>query len=632
MSKKDIENSKNIKEEELEGLKWLFPQFFSEWKVDINWLKNYLEWNTVDSDEFYRFEWTWKKEAKQIASKPSKNTLVPDRENSENWDETENIFIEWDNLEVLKLLLNKYYGQIKMIYIDPPYNKDKDFVYKDTWKDNLDDYLVQTGQKDEKWETSTEKETSWRKHSNWLNMMYPRLLLARKLLKEDWVIFVSIDDDEIHNLRKVMDDIFWEDNFIAQIIVKNNPGWRDYGGIALTHEYAIVYWKNYDTELNLIEDKLKKFPFKDKKWEFEVRELRNRNIKFNNKNRPNLYYPFYVIPNSEDKFWLYNISLENKPNYIEVYPLESQWIKTVWRWWKPKVLKNLDTEVRWKLKNDGSFMIVEKYRSNLKRERSIFDEKDVRWEKWTLSVKELFWKKSPFDYPKSDSLIKRFLNLWIQSDEIVLDFFAGSWTTAHALMELNKEDKKNRKFICVQLPEEIDEKSEAYREWYKHISEITMERIRRAWDKIKAEEGWDKVDVGFKAFKLSESNFKYMQEHYVINEDTDIEQMEIQMEKEVNESGLVEWRSNDDVIYELIIREWYSFSSKIEEWNNWIYKIIDWQKYFYLLINKKLSDEDLKWFIKEHLEEKHINFFALEDCLKENQRATLSTYFKLQNI
>ncbi|MDD2871286.1 MAG: site-specific DNA-methyltransferase [Candidatus Gracilibacteria bacterium] len=638
MSKKDITNSPKIQETELENLKTLFPQFFSEGNFDIDGFKSYLEGQTADNNEFYRFEWTGKKNAKQIASKPTKNTLIPDIQNSKNWDTTQNLFIEGDNLEVLKLLLNKYYGQIKMIYIDPPYNKDKDFVYKDTWKDNLVDYLAQTGQVDEDGETTTEKETTGRKHSNWLNMIYPRLILARKLLKEDGVIFVSIDDDEVHNLRKVMDEVFGPDNFIAQIIVKNNPGGRDYGGIALTHEYAIVYSKNIETELNLIEDKNKKFPFKDEKGDFELRELRNRNIKFNNLNRPNLYYPFYININNIDEFGLYEISLENKPGFIELFPLESQGIKTVWRWGKDKVLKNLNLEIKGKLKNDGGYMIVEKYRSNLSRERSIFDEKDVRGEYGTLSVKNLFGKNTPFDYPKSDRLIYRFLNLGLSNNDIILDFFAGSGTTAHAVIDLNK-DGGNRKFICVQLPEKVAKNSEAEKAGYKTISEITRERIKRAGEKIKSEEGGENVDIGFRAFKLAESNFKYLSEKYEIKTGLSEEENKIQMQileenmkKEVEETGLIDGRTENDVVYELIIREGYSFYSSVEKLENGIYKVSDENKYFYALIQEKISEEDIRKFVKNHLNEKQVRFFALEESLSESARATLDTYFILQNI
>ena len=611
MSKKDIVNSKNIKEEELEGLKWLFPQFFSEWKIDIDWLKNYLEWNIVDSDEFYRFEWTWKKEAKQIASKPTKNTLVPDRENSRDWDNTENIFIEWDNLEVLKLLLNKYYGQIKMIYIDPPYNKDKDFVYKDTWKDGLDDYLKQTGQKDEEWETTTEKESSWRMHSNWLNMICPRLLLARKLLRDDGVIFISIDDNEGGNLKKVSDDVFGEDSYLWCITWNNRTKpkniWKAKYSLQNNQEYVHVYCKSNKNSFrwfDLPTTTEKKYPFEEDWKKYRIEEIQQRK-NLGSMKRDSMVYELLGISPKENYRW--QLSKDARDRHLNANTIyENKW----------KIYIKIFQE------NEDGFAYEPfwTYRPDVDTAETAKEDLEL-----------LMWKDDLFDTVKPINLLYQILSFF-PSDVLILDFFAGSWTTAHAVMELNKNDEWKRKCISVQLPELIDEKTEAYRAGYRFISEITRERIKRAWDKIRLEEGGDKVDVWFKAFKLSESNFKYMQEDYILTKDSDIEQIEIQMQKELSQSGLVEWRSDEDVIYELIIREWYSFSSVIEKWNNWIYSVIDGDKYFYLLVNHKISDETLKLFIKEHLEEKHITFFSLEDCLQESQRATLSTYFKLKNI
>lgn len=277
-------------------------------------------------------------------------------------DQTNGLLINSENFQALNVLMNKYRWKVKCIYIDPPYNTWWDgFVYKDSFK-----------------------------HSSWLCMMENRLTLARDLLTDDWVIFVSIDDNEQDNLKKLMDQVFWNENLIAEIITTSNPWWRDYGWIALTHEYIYVYWKWNISELSLLVEKDKKFQFKDDIWDFDTREVRNRNVKFNDKNRPNLCYPFYVNDKKIDKNWLYEISLENKKWFIKVMPLKSQWIQTVWRWWKPKSLENLNVNLKWKLKNDGTFMIVEKYRSNLKRVRSIFDEKEVRNEYWSLKLKWLF--------------------------------------------------------------------------------------------------------------------------------------------------------------------------------------------------------------------------------------------------
>ncbi len=628
MTKKDFTNSPNITETEILELKKLFPKFFSEWEFNLEWFRDYLNWQTTNDKEFYRFEWTWKQESKMIANKPTKNTLLPDEVNSKDWDTTENIFIEWDNLEVLKLLQNKYFGQIKMIYIDPPYNKDKDFVYKDTWKDSLEDYLLQTWQVDEDGETTTQKETTWRKHSNWLNMIYPRLLLARRLLKEDWVIFVSIDDDEVHNLRKVMDEIFWEDNFLAEFVWNWKSGAEDDWNIRNNKEYIISYCKElptFDVWLDIKKDEKFIYYDENKKDYYKRQLLRKWWDNSKREDRPNLYYS--IIDD----------------NWKEFFPTLPNWEDWCWRWWKEKMEKAIKNWIIEFVKNWRYEAYEKIYQSDETRKNKKFQSLllDV-WQTadWTKEIKNIFDDKI-FDRPKPSTLINHFIKISnVKENDIILDFFAWSWTTAHAVMELNKEDSWNRKFICVQLPEKTDKNSVANKEWYEFISQITRERIKRAWEKIKNEivgnDGHHSLlDIWFRAFKLSESNFKYMSEKYEINENTDLEQIELLMQKEIEESWLVEWRSDYDVIYELIIREWYSFNSKIEKQEFWIYKIIDTNENFFYFITETKTDEELQKFIKTNLsivDKKNISLFALEEKLNESQRVTLSSYFKLVNL
>lgn len=512
--------SMDIVQDNIEKLKQIFPEIFTEGKIDFQVLKQLLGEHIENDKERYSFTWKGKTQARQIAQDMSTGTLCPDRDNSKDWENTENLYIEGDNLEVLKLLQKSYHRKIKMIYIDPPYNTGKDFVYKDNFRDNIDNYLTITGQKSENstgggYKLTTNSETNGRYHSDWLNMMYPRLKLARNLLTDDGVIFISIDDNEVTNLKKICDEIFGEDNFISQVIIKNNPGGRDYGSFALTHEYLIVYSKKVNTELNMVEKKDQVFPFYDEKGGFSLMELRNRNIKFNNMNRPNLYYPFYINLNKIDKNNLFEISLIKQEGWIELYPQESQGVKTVWRWGKEKSQENLNIEIKAKKKLDGGFQIVQKNRTTLKRERTIWDETDLRNEAGSLLLKKVFDESKPFDYPKSLELIKRSLKLGTNEmeDDIILDFFSGSATTAHAVMQLNAEDGGNRKYIMVQLPEVCDEKSEAYKAGYKNICEIGKERIRRAGEKVKSDEtlpaeNREKLDIGFKVFKLDSSNIK----------------------------------------------------------------------------------------------------------------------------
>lgn len=464
-----------------------------------------------DKDESYDFTWVGKRKSIIEAGTPINKTFRPDVKASKNWDTTENLFIEGDNLDALKLLQESYLGKVKMIYIDPPYNTGKDFVYHDNFRANVEQYDEDTEYRDEEGNIQFRKneKTNGRYHSDWLSMMYPRLKLARNMLTEDGIILISIDDNEQANLKKLCDEVFGEDNFIANAIIVNNRGGRDYGGIARQHDYILIYTRNEGYQPNLINEKDKEFKLQDDQGGFNLMELRNRNIKFNLGNRPNLYYPFYLKPNREDSNGLLEISLEPEEGFIEVYPAKSSGIQTVWRWGKEeKARRNLNVEIFGKKNQNGGYMIVQKYRKTTKMQRSIWDDKEFVNERGTESVKELFDGVNYFDYPKSVFTIKRVVELGSKSDGIILDFFSGSATTAQAVMQLNAEDGGNRKWIMVQLPEETDEKSEAFKAGYKTIPEISRERIRRAGDKIASEHPSAKVDYGFRALRIDETNHK----------------------------------------------------------------------------------------------------------------------------
>ena len=441
------------------------------------------------NEERYQFTWPDKKKSILAANAPINKTLRPCREESVDFDNTQNLYIEGDNLDVLKLLQETYLGKIKMIYIDPPYNTGSDLIYDDDFTGNSDEYILSSGQIDDVGNKLVENiDSNGRFHTDWLNMIYPRLKVAKDLLSEDGVIFISLDDNEVVNMKKVCDEIFAPSNFVGQITVVGNPRGRDYGGVARMHDYILVYRKSQQTTLNLIEDPDNEFKMFDDLGGFELRELRNRNIKFNKENRPNLYYPFYIDPNNEDKYGLHPISLKPKDGWVELYPLASQGVNTVWRWGKPKSEANLNINILAKPMKNGSFMIVEKYRESRMMARSVWWDKDTNTEKGTLLVKELMEGKV-FDYPKPVEMLMRMCEMGTNPDceDIVLDFFSGSATTAHAVMQLNAEDGGRRKFIMVQLPELTDEKSEAYKAGYKNICEIGKERIRRAGKQIKSE-------------------------------------------------------------------------------------------------------------------------------------------------
>lgn len=560
-------------QENLKKLEALFPSTVKDGQLDLEALKQELgEFKEVGKEK-YELTWTGKSKAKQLASIDlTGKTLNYIPEDSKNPDSTENLYIEGDNLEVLKLLRKSYYSKIKMIYIDPPYNTGNDFVYKDKFYKNRKESDIAEGIIDEEGNPlQANPKSSNRYHANWLNMMYPRLKIARDLLTDDGVIFISIDDNEVANLKKICDDIYGEHNFVGQITVVANPRGRDYGGIARIHDYILSYTKDDNTDLNLIDDEKSSFSMFDNKGGFELRELRNRNVKFNKENRPNLYYPFYIDPKDKDENGLHTISLEMKEGWVELFPLESQGINVVWRWGKAKSLKLINIEIKAKPMKNGSYMIVEKYRESKLMARSVWWDKDTNTEKGTLLVKELLRGKI-FDYPKPVEMISRLCEMGTsaKNKEIVLDFFSGSSTTANALMWLNAKDGGNRKYIMVQWPEEVKEKenTEAFKFLGKlkkptNICEIGKERIRRAGEKIKQElidkqvgkldleeDSIDpeKLDIGFKVFRVADTNIRWLMDQTIPRE---------LMEGTVSDKDHLDFTpgfKDIDIVYEILLR------------------------------------------------------------------------------
>lgn len=570
--------------------------------IDKDVLMQEISCKVVDgNEERYQFTWPDKKKSVLLANAPINKTLRPCREESVDFDTTENLYIEGDNLEVLKLLQETYLGKIKMIYIDPPYNTGNDFVYEDDFAQSMDEYLANSGQFDENGNRLVPNtESNGRFHTDWLNMIYPRLKLAKDLLAPNGVIFVSLDDNESANLKKMCDEVFGAVNFVGQITVVGNPRGRDYGGVARMHDYLFVYKKSPDAVINLIEDSENNFKMFDSFGGFELRELRNRNIKFNKENRPNLYYPFFINPLFEDEYGLHEISLEAKEGWIELYPLESQGVNTVWRWGKQKSQENLNINIKAKPMRNGSYMIVEKYREGRMMARSVWWDKDTNTEKGTLLVKELMEGKV-FDYPKPVEMLMRTIEMGTDSDEgaYVLDFFSGSGSTAHAVMQLNAKDGGNRKFIMVQLPEKCDEKSEAYKAGYKTICEIGKERIRRAGKKIR-EENTDnsslltpnsKLDTGFRVLKCDTSNMKdvyYNPAEYEVN-------MFSRLEDNIKED-----RTPEDLLFQVMLDLGVLLSSKIEETTIAGKKVFNVEdNYLITCFDSDVSEETIKAIAKQ---------------------------------
>lgn len=547
--------SMDLEKVNMEKLKSVFPECFSEGKLDIDKLLS-LCGEYIDNDfEKYKFEWKGKSECLRLAQKRSAGTLRPCKEKSVNFDDTQNVYIEGDNLEVLKLLQTAYFNKIKMIYIDPPYNTGNDFVYEDDFADPMARYKEVTQQT-----TKSNPETMGRYHTNWLNMMYPRLRLAANLLTDDGVIFISIDDNEITNLRKISDEVFGEENFVAQLTTIVKPEGRRYGFFAKTHENILVFAKNIDKiHLNEIVVDGSTYQYYDEIGGFNLKGLRNRNVQaFNSSNRPNLRYPFYVNINNPDKNNLCKVSLEPIEDYQEVWASTINGLESVWRWGKEKAQNEIDELAAYK-GNDGEIRIFQKERKLTQMAKTVLMDKNYISNKGTKEVQELLGK-GLFDFPKPIELIKLLLSIGTDSDDIILDFFSGSATTAHAVMQLNAEDGGNRKFICVQLPELCDETSEAYKAGYKTICEIGEERIRRAGQKIlegqdtqiaMGDEEKKSIDIGFKVFRLDTSNLK-LWDSTPITGDNQLEMFTERMNSMID--SIKDDRTDMDVIYEIMLK------------------------------------------------------------------------------
>lgn len=508
----------------------LLPEVVADGKIDVAALQAVLGNDAATGTERFGLFWPGKTQAIRAAQTPTTATLAPDRDNSLNWDTTGNVVIEGDNLEVLKVLQKHYYGQIKMIYIDPPYNTGNDFVYSDNYADPIGTYLERTGQSDTEGKLSTNTESDGRFHSNWLNMMYPRLKLARNLLSEDGVLAISIDDNELARLRMLGDEIFGEHNWQASVVTVANPGGRDYKEVAICHESLLIYARTPGTKLNEISKEVH-FKLSDRKGGFELRELRNRNPKFHRENRPNLFFPFYVDPTSTTDDGYCEVSLEKSDRFtVEVFPRNSQGKDSCWRWGRPKASEHIvagsayESEIVARQKRGGGWNIYEKSRRSTTKVKSLWAETPMRTEDGTREVRALLGA-TVFDHPKPLALVRRCVEIATNPDSIVLDFFAGSGTTAHAVMALNAEDGGNRRCISVQLPEPTDENSEARKAGYANIAEITRERIRRAGAKILEEESAkldgraESLDVGFRAYKLVDTNFAKWRADSSLSED-----------------------------------------------------------------------------------------------------------------
>ena len=557
--------------------------------IDKDVLMQEISCTVVDgNEERYQFTWPDKKKSVLLANAPINKTLRPCREESVDFDTTENLYIEGDNLEVLKLLQETYLGKIKMIYIDPPYNTGNDFVYEDDFAQNADEYLANSGQFDEDGNRMVQNtESNGRFHTDWLNMIYPRLKLAKDLLTEDGVIFISIDDNEVDNLKKICDEVFGESNHQATIsYVRKTSGKQDSTNFMKSTEFILVYSKSalWECKPLLAEDKVTdRYNKADEDGrKYRETDLRKTGSGDRREDRPLMWYPFYFNPKTNDLQVLEkaDLSLAEK-GYVEIFPIKPDGSEGRWRWGYSTAVNNLSflvARIMPKYKDEDKYTVYEKDYIDKNgdvrtvKEHTSWDRKEFNSDNAMLEFKNLGFSNQLFPFPKSSALIKHIVYLADVEDGYILDFFSGSATTAQAVMQINSEDNGKRKFIMVQLPEKTDEKSEAYKAGYKTICEIGKERIRRAGKKIlnecevrsvesgvvnsKFQTSNSKLDIGFRVLKCDNSNMKEVYYNPAEYEASLFSSLE---------DNIKEDRTPEDLLFQVMLDLGVLLSSKIEE-------------------------------------------------------------------
>ena len=554
-------HTQDLADANIEKIGQLFPNCLTErinengkpeMAIDFDKLKQELSKEIVEGNqERYQFTWPGKREAMRLANTPSNMTLRPDRESSVDFDNTENLYIEGDNLEVLKLLREDYLGKVKMIYIDPPYNTGNDFVYEDDFSETAGEFKDKSGMFDKNGNMILDKysvnsESNGRFHTDWLNMMYPRLHVAKDILSSDGCIFISIDDNEVENLKKVCDEIFGELNFVATFPWRKRTAKSDVPfGVSQDYEWVVCYAKSSDFAAS-IEGKERKYyttpDFPDRPW--RVHDLTKQTTA---SERPNSFFTIVnpkngkEYPANPNATW--RITVDTLPEYIAsnriVFPGDYGFLgisKPVLRYWKEDDIKKAGESF-------GRVAVSTK-----------FDDSIGMSQDGTKEITTLFNGKV-FSFPKPTSLIKFLISIVNDSECTILDFFSGSATTAHSILRLNSEDQGYRKFILVQLPELSDIKSEAYKAGYKTICEIGKERIRRAGKKIKEENPLttQNLDTGFRVLKLDTSN---MQDVYYKPEEF--------TEKSLFEDNVKPDRTSEDLLFQVMLECNLPLSAKIE--------------------------------------------------------------------
>lgn len=616
----------------LETLKALMPDLFTnDGKLNLNEFKKLADAEGISETERFEFRWFGKSAAKRLAFSPSSASLVSDPKRSVNPEQAENIIIEGENLEVLKLLSSAYREKIKCIYIDPPYNTGKDFVYSDNYSKDKKAYWEEAGITANGVKIDTNSESSGRFHSNWLDMMYSRLLIARQLLTEDGVIFISIDDNEVHNLRKLCDEVFGEENFLDCIIWK-----KRYGGgakekhLVSLHEYALFYAKDVnqldDIYIPNNQESIDKY-YKFKDENFEVRG------------------PYRTHPLEATK------SMGDRKNLI--FPIvgpddENIWPKRQWLWGQERVSSALKKgEIAFLKDKDNHWSVHTKQylkdeEGNLREIKAFSVIDDIYTQHGTNEQLEIFGNAQVFSFPKPSSFIKKLLQIGCNGDSesLILDFFAGSGSTGQAVTELNQEDGGNRKYILVQLPEATDEKSEAYKADFKKISDITIERNKRVIEKMLAEkknaqpellsndEESSTKGLGFKVFKLVKSNFPRVE---FVPDPEKAEEENIELLKKYiteKESQLVTAFNRDDLMTEILLKRGFTLNYTLTKRNefkeNDVFHATDGETETLICLDHTLDPETVEHF-KANQNEK---FICLERALNTTTKWHLKQYLR----
>lgn len=628
LKKMNLESS-NIADENFEKLASLFPNVVTETIVDgqlvraIDKDKLMQEINAhilSENEERYNFTWPDKRKSVVLANAPTRNTLRACKEESKDFDNTENLYIEGDNLEVLKLLRNTYMGQIKMIYIDPPYNTGKDFIYQDNFYINKEEYKEMSGQFDKEGNRLFENtEANGRFHTDWLNMMYPRLKMARDLLSDDGVIFISIDDNEVSNLRKICDEIFGGGNFIVEFIWRKKTGASDAKGIATVTEYILCYLKNISNIMFAFNKNTNSYDINRYKLSDEYVNERGKHY-IDNLDRggirysDSLNYPIecpdgsYTYPNGRTEF------------------INDGW---VWTWGKDKLKWGIDNGfITFRKSNNkkSGWAVCYKNYVNVDNENNPINRAapykntilDILNTHATIEFRKYFDGQKIFDTPKPVELIKHILKIstGYNENDIILDFFSGSATTAHAVMQLNAEDGGNRKYIMVQLPAETPEDSEARKAGYSTICEIGKERIRRAGEKIKKEYPNANIDTGFRVFKLDSSN---MEDVYYKAED--LSQRDIR--KTI--SNIKADRSEEDLLFQIILSNAIPLTCKIEIKkinNRKVYFVND--TYLFVCFENDIDDKTI-----EELAKMKPSYMVFNQNVQDSTLANIKQIFKM---